>query len=280
MGVNEKNMINRVERTVSKMAFQMAGVVILLSVVMGSAQAGRMVTSTDGNSAGIDRRSKANAALVKKLVELTHRMHPYVGVEEQLALLPGPAGSKAEIESDRKNRIEGFEEALKVNTRLTDEQKTFVRANYDQLIKIADKVTEDAINKNFPTELWMREGLRRSYTSKFRAKELNELITYFQGAKGQQVLKYIRISEMAEMITGNGGTLDFTDADKAEYDRFAATPLGKKFIAAYLKDAIAYQQRKENAARAANPNADGFAIYEPANLNRLFNKFVADNYKK
>ena len=85
---------------------------------------------------------------------------------------------------------------------------------------------------------------------------------------------------MAEMITGNGGTLDFTAADKAEHDKFAATPLGKKFMTAFLRETIAYQQSKENAVRAANPDADGFAIYQPENLNKLINKFVADNYKK
>jgi len=85
---------------------------------------------------------------------------------------------------------------------------------------------------------------------------------------------------MAQLITGKGGKLDFTEADKAEHDKFAATPLGKKFIAAYLKEAIAYEQSKENAVRSGNPNADGFAIYKPENLNKFFNKFVAENYKK
>ena len=219
------------------------------------------------------------SATVKTLVDLTFRMHPYVGIEEQIASLPGPANLKASIEEDRKNRIEGFEEALKVNKKLTADQKTFVRANYDQLIKIADKVTEDAITRNFKTEQWIKEGLQKSYT-KLKPHELNELIVYFQSADGQPVLKYIRLSQMEQLITGNGGTLNFTEADKAEHDKFIATPLGKKFIAAYLKDAIAYEQSKENAVRSTIPNADGFAIYEPANLNKLFNKFVTDNYSK
>ncbi len=219
-------------------------------------------------------------ASVKTLVDLTYRMHPYVGIEEQLASLPGSADVKAATEEDRKNRIEGFDEALKVNNKLTPAQKSFVRDNYDQLIKIADKITEDAINKNFPTEQWISEGLQKSYTRKFTLNELNNLIVYFQGADGQPVLKYIRISQMAQMITGNGGTLDFTEADKAEHDKFASTALGKKFIAAYLNETIAYEQLKENEVRSRIPNADGFAIYEPANLNKFLNKFVADNYKK
>ena len=85
---------------------------------------------------------------------------------------------------------------------------------------------------------------------------------------------------MAEMITGNGGKLDYTEADKAEHDKFAATALGKKFITAYIKEAEAYEKRKEEAVRTRNPDADGFAVYRPENLNKLFNKFVAENYKK
>lgn len=219
-------------------------------------------------------------ASVKQLVDLTFRMHPYVGIEAQIANLPGTKDIKAAQEEDRKNRIAGFDDALKVNDKLTSDQKSFVKANYDRLIKIADKITEDAINKNFPTEQWIKEGLQKSYTSKFTLKELTNLIAYFQGTAGQQVLKYVRISNMAELITGNGGTLDYTEADKAEHDKFVATLLGKKFITAYIDEAKAYEQRKENAVRFNNPNADGFAIYQPENLNTLFNKFVAENYKK
>ena len=230
-------------------------------------------------------QAKTNGAMskpdsVKKLVELTFRMHPYVGIQEQLASLPGTKDVKAAQEEDRKNRIAGFDDALKVNNKLTSDQKSFVKANYDRLIKIADKITEDAINKNFPTKQWIKEGLEQSYKNRFSGTELTSLITYFQGTAGQQVLKYIRISRMAEMITRNGGKLDFTEADKTEHDKFAATPLGKNFIAAYLQEAIAYEESKENAIRSANPDADGFAIYRPDNLNKFFNKFVRNNYKK
>ena len=220
------------------------------------------------------------SASVKTLIDLTYRLHPYVGIDEQLASLPGSKDIKAEEERVRQGRIEGFDEALKVNNKLTPDQKSFVKANYDQLIKITDKITEEAISKNFPTEQWIKEGLQKSYTSKFAQPELNMLIVYFQGADGQPVLKYIRISQMAQMITGNGGTLNFTAADKAEHDKFVATPLGKKFITAYITEAEAYEKRKEEAVRTRNPDADGFAIYETENLNKLFNKFVAENYKK
>lgn len=226
----------------------------------------------------MDFNSKPEA--VEQLIDLTFASHPYVGIEKTLADLPGMKDVEAGKIEEKKNRIEGFDAALKVNKKLTADQKTFVRVNYDRLIKIVDKITEDAINKNFPTERWIKEGLKQSYSAKFTLKELNDLIHFFDSDNGKQVLKYIRQTQMADLITGNGGKPDFTAADKAEYDKFAAAPHGKKFIAAFLKETIAYEEGKENAVRSANPNADGFAIYETANLNKLFNKFVADNYKK
>lgn len=216
-------------------------------------------------------------AAVKKLVDLTYRMHPYVGIEEQLASLPGTKDVKVEEERARKVRIEVFDEALNANNQLTPDQKSFVKANYDRLSQSVDKIIDDTIKTNFPTEKWIQEGLQQSYTAKFSRKELTDLVNYFQGTAGQQVLKYVRISSMAQLITGNGGKLDYTEEDKAEHDKFASTPLGKKFMAAFITDAEAYEQRKENAARAGNPNADGFAILEPANLNKFFNKFVSEN---
>lgn len=225
-------------------------------------------------------RPLSKPASVNKLIDLTYRMHPYVGIDEQLALLPGTKDIEAEEEKQRANRIEGFDAALKVNNKLTAAQKSFVTANYDHLIKMTDKITEDAIRTNFPTERWIRDGLKKSYNGKFASKELADLISYFQESRGQQFLKYARLTHMAQMITGNGGTVDLTEADKAEHDGFAATALGTKFIAAYMKEAVAYEEAQENAVRSRNPDADGFAIYRPENLNKLFNKYVAENYKK
>src|SRR6478672_3644583 len=83
--------------------------------------------------------SQKNAS-VEKLIALTHPMHPYVGVEAQLAKLPGTKDIKDEEERVRKVRLEIFDEALKVNKKLTTEQKSFVRANYDRLSKNIDTI--------------------------------------------------------------------------------------------------------------------------------------------
>jgi hypothetical protein len=206
-------------------------------------------------------------------------MHPYVGIDELVAALPGTKEVKAEEERVRQFRIEIFDDALRVNNKLTPDQKSFVKANYARLSESVDNIIDGIIQMNFPTEQWVKEGLQQSYTAKFSLSELTNLVAYFQGTAGRQVLKYVRLSNMAEMITGNGGQLDYTEADKAEHDKFASTPLGKKFMTAYITDAEAYEKRRVNAVLAGNSNADGFAILEPENLNQLFNKFVSENYR-
>jgi hypothetical protein len=218
--------------------------------------------------------------LVEQVIVLTFPRHPSVGIDYLLSTLPGTKETEATKAADRKNRIEGFDAALKVNKKLNAAQKAFVRANYDKLIKITDKITTDAKIKNFPTWDWIREGLEKSYTAAFTLTELKELSDFFYAWDGQQVLQYLEQIRRAELITRNGGKLKYTDAEKAQHDKFVATPIGKRFITAYLDEAIAYEQSKANAVRAKVPNADGSAIYEPANLNKLFNKFVTDNYKK
>ncbi|MBK7705113.1 MAG: hypothetical protein IPJ30_04865 [Acidobacteria bacterium] len=218
--------------------------------------------------------------LVEQVIILTFPKHPYVGIDYLLETLPGTKETEAAKAEDRKNRIEGFDAALKVNKKLNAAQKAFVRANYDKLIKITDKITTDSKIKNFPTWDWIREGLEKSYSAAFTLTELKELSNFFYAWEGQQALQYLEQIRRAELITRNGGKLKYTEAEKAEYDKFVATPIGKRFMTAYLDDAIAYEQSKANAVRSKIPNADGSAIYEPANLNELFNKFVAENYKK
>jgi len=218
--------------------------------------------------------------IVEQVIVLTFPKHPSIGIDYLLGTLPGTKETEAAKAEARKNRIEGFDAALKVNGKLNAAQKAFVRANYDKLIKITDKITDDARTKNFPTWDWIREGLEKSYSASFTLTELNELSDIFYAWEGQQVLQYLEQIRRAELITRYGGKLKYTEAEKAQHDKFVATPIGKRFMKAYLDDAIAYAQGKENDVRSKIPNADGSAIYEPANLNKLFNKFVADNYKK
>jgi hypothetical protein len=230
-----------------------------------------------------DKSNQTNSSkkeAVEKLVDLVFMSHPYINIDEQIAGLPGTKAIKDEEERVRKVRLEIFDEALKVNKKLTSKQKTFVKANYDRLSKMVDEKIDATISLNFRSEQWVQEGMEKIFAERFTVEEINNLIDFFSSDKGRQVLNYVRQTEMEQLITGNGGKLDFTEADKAEHDKFVATELGKKFITAYLKETNEYEALKEGEVRRNVPNADGFAILEPANLNKFFNKFVADNYKK
>ena len=231
-------------------------------------------SSSAQNKANLSKMSKSD--LVNKLVDLTLRMHPYVGIDEEVDALLGPRDTTVSEEDVRKKGMKDvFDKALKLNRKLTPQQKSFVRANYDQLIRMVDKITEDAIRTNFPVDQWIKEGLQKSYARKFSAEELSNLINYFQGTDGPKVLRYIRYSKLLKSVP-----LLLGKAEIAEHQKFSRTLLGKNFFVAYINETIAYEQSREAAARFQNPNADGFWIYREEYLNKLFNKFVADNYGK
>src|SRR4051812_45225109 len=90
-------------------------------------------------------RLLSKRAAVRKLVDLTFRMHPYVGIDEQLASLPGHKDVRAEEERVRKVRIEVFDEALNLNNELRPEQKAFVKAKYDRLSQDVDKIIDETV---------------------------------------------------------------------------------------------------------------------------------------
>ena len=73
--------------------------------------------------------------------------------------------------------------------------------------------------------------------------------------------------------------MNFTEADKNETDKFVTAQFGKRFMTAFIDETQAFEPRKKNAMRSKNPDADGFAINRPENLNKLLNKSVADKYK-
>lgn len=232
---------------------------------------------------GANQKTSSNKEIVENLVDLVFMSHPYVNIEEQIEGLPG-VKSAQEIEKinaeARRQRYETFDDALKVNKKLTAKQKTYVKANYDRLSKMVDENIDSTIKLNFRTEQWVQEGLEIIFAKRFNAEQINTLTAFFDSDKGRQVLKYVRLTEMEQLITGNGGKLDLTESDKSEHDKFVATELGKKFIAAYLKETKEFEALKEGEVRRNVPNADGFALLEPINLNKFFNQFVAKNYKK
>ncbi|MCB1023952.1 MAG: hypothetical protein KDB79_06175 [Acidobacteria bacterium] len=232
------------------------------------------------NDADVDLGKLSKAELVGKLIEVTFQMHPFIGADEEVAAYPKFKFRTAAEAYDRQMLIDSFDQALKVNKKLSKAQKEFVKANYDHLLKITDEMTQEVVRKNFPVDKWIREGLQISYENNFSPEQLTDLIGYFESPAGIETLKYIRLSNLEELITAEGGEVKYTDSQIAEYKKFDSTAIGKKFIEAYVVETATYEQAKEDEVRSNDANADGFDIYEPEKLNKIFNKFVEDNYKE
>ncbi|MBX7169518.1 MAG: hypothetical protein K1X72_01100 [Pyrinomonadaceae bacterium] len=216
---------------------------------------------------------------VTRLFELTARMNQYIGTDELLALARQTEATKAEIKKSPNFWAKKIDAALKVNNKLTPDQKSFVKANYEHLEEMAFKINNETNRKNFPVEEWRKEGLKLSYTRNFSVRELNDLIAYFEDTAGQQSLRYAKLKFMAEFI-GIESKSYYPKADRTEYLKFTDNAPGRKFMIAYLTDPIKYEQGKSSAVYKKIPNADGLAIWEKANLNKLINQFVTENYKK
>ena len=209
---------------------------------------------------------------VNQLVELTLAGHPSVGVDEMTAKLP-------KDEMVKRNQIRLIDLALKKNKNLTHAQRSFAKAHYDQIGKLLDQATAGVKKRNFETDKWVEESLQKFYAEKLANEELKDLIAYFQGAAGKSALKYLKSAQYSEAFVKAGTGPLYTNEDKAEGDKFAVTPLGKKFLTIFLSDTSA-----EVNAKMADANKKGmgalWAINEPANINSIINKFVAENYKK
>ena len=209
---------------------------------------------------------------VRKLIELTYQAHPWV-------IMPKPWAAKKEDETIKQKQLKVLDDALAVNKELTPEQKLFVKANYDKLRKIVDKQVADAEDEVFPFEQWAKENLEQRYTAKFTDKEINGLIAYFQGTDGQNTLKVTKNAPFSEDIVKKGGAPLYTKEEEAKANKFGETPLGKKFMDAFLGETNEYLNAKmEEAGKSGAKNMS--SIIDPATLNKLFNQFVRDNYKK
>jgi hypothetical protein len=231
------------------------------------------------NSPSVEKQSSkkvsSKPAAVKKLLELTVPAHPSVGME----LLPGDRETEPK---DSQLLIETFDETLAENKELTPPEKSFVKANYDKLEKIVNKQVSEAAKAAFPLEQWLSESLEQDYNAKFTDKELTGLITFFQSPAGKRVLKCYKLTLLSEAAVKNGGAPLLTKAEEAAGDKFAATPLGEKFITTFLIDSGTYSKAKMEEAYKNGGNKENsvYAIMDQANLNKIFNRFVKENYKK
>ena len=220
---------------------------------------------------------------VKNLIAQTLSSHPSVmSREEGEALLPKDKESQESDAMVKQNTIKIFEEALKKNKVLNIRQKTFVRGNYDKLLIILNKQTADGIKADFPVGQWISESLEQGYNSNFTDQELTGLLTFFQSPAGQQVLKSYKYLMISEVIVQKGGAPLYTKEDKAEADKFAATPVGTTFKKVFFDDAGKYAGDKMEAVYkgGGKPKNNIFTIMGLPNINKVINQFVKDNYKK
>jgi len=245
----------------------------------------------------------SKAELVDKLVDFTNPMHILVKKEDALPISPEFEESEKEFEEDeKKTRNRKYDEILKKNKKLTHKQKKFVRANYDQLEKIVDQLIDESNAKYFPFEQWIKESLQKNYPSKFTKEELTELIIQFQGAEGQKFLETIQVSDFVwshmEMMEKNAPadqaastkeaykkfreTANYKKmaAEREEYLKFVGTNVGRKFIIVYGEETGAYLESEEEEAKSKHPEEGGYSIIQTENMNKIFNKFVEENYKK
>ncbi len=215
--------------------------------------------------------------LVKNLLELTLEFHPSNGASEQIALMPKTADAKETEAEMKKSRIELFDIFLKQNKTFTTKEKEFIQANYEKLEKIVDKQTTDSAPSNYKTEQWVKESLVQLYGKKFTVIELNKLIMFFKSANGMSTLKFIRYSEFSATFVDEKRL--YSKEDKIEHNKFMKTLLGKKFFKTFIKDSNIYLEPKMKEAYD-NYMDKIFSILDEVNINKMFNKFVAENYKK
>lgn len=220
--------------------------------------------------AQVTKPAPAQAELAKRLAELTIVGHSVSGLGDEV-VNPNAGISKTDLDSIRHDKVQLFTDAINGNKKLTVKQKTFAKGNIDDLIKILEDQNAgyQRANRERMTVL-VTDSLVQIYSTGFTAGELTELITFFQTAQGKSLLNYTRIAYQ--------GTNGPTAAEKAENDKFAATPLGTKFLKAFLTDSMTSVSSKIDEIMNV-ALGQGMDSMNEKNLNALAEKYVTDKYR-
>ena len=215
---------------------------------------------------------KPPAESVEDLIELTIESHPFLSQ-------PLPVPPKQVNEAGRQKQEKLLDDALAVNKDLTPEQKLFVKANYKKLREIVVGEISDTFSEVFAIKEWTHEFLGQRFSQKLTGQEITELIAYFHESGGQTVLKILKNAPQSKELIKNGGKSLNTKAEEAEFGKFAATTTGKNFIDAYLSEYQEYLDAKfAEAGQSGKSKVE--AIVDPANVNKIINQFVKDNYQQ
>jgi hypothetical protein len=200
-----------------------------------------------------------DSALLEKLIKITSVGHPFRQDLRDLLKLPAP---------DLAQVGEKFDPVLAENTQLTAEQKQFVKANYAKIAAIINERMLVVTGKYVKFQDWLTAFLTQTYSKELTQDEMREWITFFEQSEGQLVLKTIFAIPQS------------TDSDsQALMQKFEKTPIGLKFIKFFGGSLDTHIQAK--LSEVEPPLKEEYRkLMEPVELNKLFNQFVAENYKK
>jgi hypothetical protein len=204
-------------------------------------------------------QAQTDPKLLEKLIKVTSDGHPFRKDLKDLLTLPAPDPAKV---------AEKFDPALAENTQLTAEQKQFIKANYDKLGLIVNDKMVVVTGKHVKFGDWLTAYLTQTYPKELTPEEMQNWITFFEPSEGKLILKTIFTIPQP------------TDADsQALMQKFEKNPIGIKFISIFGDALNTYIQAKMGGVEAT-VKGEYEKLLLPAELNKMFNQFVAENFKK
>lgn len=204
-------------------------------------------------------KAQADPQLIEKLINVTSSEHPFRRDLPDWIKPPVPDPGTVSARLDP---------ILAENTQLTDNQKQFIKANYHRLAILMNDKALVALNKHLNFSDWLTAYLTETYRKELTTGEMGEWIAYFETAEGKLVLKAILAYPQP------------TDPEnQALLGKFEKTLLGAKFIKIFGDDLDkVIQTRLDEVEAAAKEELE--RVFSPAEMNRLFSQFLAENYNK
>lgn len=226
----------------------------------------------------IPNENQVKEELVNELIDLTISSHPAVTQSGKSDFLSKEPVKDVEVEKVSKTTREAFDKALGINKELTPGQRSFVRANYQELNEIAEKAYAEKVKRLMPVEEWVRESLKKSFPSRLSVKEISQLIAYFQSPEGQKAVKLYDFFADLDVEPNNKNNPLKSEENRAEFRRFSQSPLGQKFEKSYLEDTSEFIGAKMDKLVKNNIGKNSLNFLDSAEVNEILNNYVAEFY--
>lgn len=202
---------------------------------------------------------KTDPSLLEQLIKLTSSGHPF---REDLPEWINPPTPEPKMVAAQ------FDPALAESTELTTEQKQFIKANYSKLALLVNDKMIVAIRRHVKLSEWLTAYLTDVYPKVLTEADMRVWIAYFETSEGKLTLKAIfAIPQPTDAV------------NQALLRKFETGPLGIKFIKIFGDDLDALTKRKIGEVEAT-VKGEFEKILSPAEIKKMFNQFVAENYKK